>query len=104
MEKKCNQETVIYLVRHGETEWNVQQRLQGRENTDLNANGRQQANALADFFKSQQCTKIVSSPLKRALDTALSIATQASLLPVEIEDLLIERDYGSVLVYCLLSG
>lgn len=95
MAAKSIQETNIYLVRHGETDWNIQQRLQGREDTDLNVQGRQQANALAAFFKTQYCTKIVSSPLKRAFDTALAIGTENGLLPVAIEDLLIERDYGS---------
>jgi broad specificity phosphatase PhoE len=69
--------TVLYYVRHGETDFNSQGRLQGRRDTVLNAHGRRQAAEcgvlLHDLFarerRQPQDFKYVSSPLKRARET-----------------------------------
>lgn len=61
----------IVLVRHGETAWNVDGRHQGRScDVGLSAAGRAQARALADRLAGQAWTRVASSPLKRARETA----------------------------------
>lgn len=87
--------TTLYLVRHGETDWNVDGRLQGRENIPLNENGTKQAYLLAEFFKNQPCDKIISSPLKRAFETAHIIASSIGITDVHVINELVERDWGS---------
>jgi hypothetical protein len=60
----------IYLARHGETDWNVEHRLQGCTDTALNATGRQQAARLAERLKGIHLDAIYSSTLTRSRDTA----------------------------------
>jgi broad specificity phosphatase PhoE len=70
----------IFLVRHGETEWNKVRRIQGGESdTPLNDTGKLQANALAGRLKNEKITAVFSSPLQRALQTAQAIAAYHSL-------------------------
>lgn len=64
----------LILVRHGETLWNEQSRVQGLANIELNPLGRRQAEALALALKDQPVEAIYSSPLSRALETARAIA------------------------------
>src|SRR5262245_23986500 len=69
--------TLLYYIRHGETDWNVEGRLQGRQDTDLNAAGRQQAHACAGILRElvardgRATTEFayISSPLRRARET-----------------------------------
>lgn len=86
----------IYLIRHGETNWNKYGRLQGREDIKLNDNGIIQANKCGQAFQQLPIDVIVSSPLKRAKETADIIASYAGIEKVVIEDNLIERDYGKL--------
>jgi len=86
--------TVICLIRHGETDWNATGRLQGREDIVINEAGREQALALARYLNNEKWDLIISSPLKRALESAQIIAACLSLQePVIIEELR-ERNYG----------
>lgn len=87
-------ETVICMVRHGETDWNAQGRLQGREDIELNDAGRQQALKIAGYLAGQHWNVIVSSPLKRAYETAQIIARILSVSDIETEEQITERDYG----------
>jgi broad specificity phosphatase PhoE len=65
----------IILVRHGETAWNKERRIQGYESDiPLSEAGKQQAEALALRLKNEKITAVYSSPLQRALDTAKAIA------------------------------
>lgn len=64
----------IILVRHGETDWNRQRRIQGISDRELNETGRRQAEALAQALKNEKVAAIYTSPLKRARDTAYLIA------------------------------
>ncbi len=68
--------TEIFLVRHGETEWNVQQRLQGHADSPLTDIGHQQAEALAGSLQNYDFDAIYSSDLKRAVDTADKIVSK----------------------------
>lgn len=64
-------QTILYLVRHGQTEWNVEKRIQGRLDSPLTELGRQQAKKLAQRIKHLPLQQIYSSSSKRAIDTAL---------------------------------
>ena len=84
----------LYLVRHGETDWNKELRLQGREDIPLNECGRQQAYQCGEAIKSLEVDLIVSSPLQRAADTAKIIGECLGLHHVMIDEDIIERDFG----------
>jgi broad specificity phosphatase PhoE len=64
----------LYLVRHGETDWNVEDRIQGLTDNPLNANGRAQAEAVSRYLANEPLDLITSSSLQRASDTADAIA------------------------------
>jgi probable phosphoglycerate mutase len=80
----------IYFLRHGETDWNVQKRMQGQTDIALNSNGVRQAMLWRPFFDRIHLSGIYSSSLSRAMDTAM-LATRRP--PCIIEDLG-ERHYG----------
>jgi broad specificity phosphatase PhoE len=84
---------VIAFVRHGQTELNKGGRLQGRLDAALSDLGSAQAAALGEGFASAPVARVLSSPLRRARDTAAAIAG-AHGVAVEIDDRLIELDYG----------
>ena len=69
----------IYIARHGQTDWNVEGRLQGGTDVPLNATGRRQAVELAERLKGVQLDAIYSSALKRSSDTAAVVAGSARL-------------------------
>lgn len=86
----------LILVRHGETEWNKQRRIQGcRSDTGLSPRGREQADKLAAVLRKERIDAIYSSPLKRALETAQTIA-EACGLPVQTLPELREIDAGQL--------
>lgn len=86
--------TRIGLVRHGETDWNREMRIQGRTDIPLNNTGRQQAQDAASALENQGWTAVYSSPLSRAHETAQIIADHLGLGEVRVRDDLVERDYG----------
>lgn len=86
----------VILVRHGETDWNKEKRIQGgSSNPPLNATGRQQAERLARRLEQEPVEAIYSSPLKRSLDTATAIARRHQL-EVVAEPLLREIEAGTL--------
>jgi broad specificity phosphatase PhoE len=86
--------TTIVLVRHGETDWNRENRFQGHADTRLNDTGRAQARALAREIEPSGLAAVYSSPLLRAYETAL-ILSERSELSVERTEALMEVDVGS---------
>lgn len=90
---------MIYLVRHGETEWNVERRMQGRKESRLTPRGQRQAAAVAglvaDFVARDPPApwRLVSSPLGRARETAAAIAQRLGV-QVEIDERLAEIAFG----------
>lgn len=65
-----------YLVRHGQTEWNSQNRLQGHSDLPLNPLGQQQAKCVAAFFDSRPIKGLYTSHLMRSRQTAQAIASK----------------------------
>jgi broad specificity phosphatase PhoE len=84
----------IYLVRHGQTDWNRTRRLQGMIDTPLNRVGVTQAHRLADRFRVLAVSAVVASPLARARITARAIA-RGSHSAFTVDPLLAEIDHGS---------
>lgn len=86
--------TKLYIVRHGETEWNKLSRTQGCGNDlSLSQSGKLQAEAIANRFKNIPIDAIYSSDLKRAYDTALEISKVISI-PVNITTDFREMNFG----------
>lgn len=71
----------VYLIRHGETEWNNNGRWQGNLDTPLNDHGRQQARKLAKYLSTRPIADVYSSDLSRALETARTLADALGLTP-----------------------
>ena len=85
----------IYLVRHGETDWNLAKRIQGTTDTELNETGILQAKQLADKLLSEkiQPAAVYTSPLKRAHTTAKVVAEIFGLSAISHPGLK-ELDFG----------
>src|ERR1700716_406082 len=84
---------MIVFARHGETPPNREGLLLGRADPPLTDRGQQQADELAGRLATRGPTRIITSPLRRARETASPIAAACGV-PVEIDDRLIEIDYG----------
>src|ERR1019366_7410853 len=85
----------IFLIRHGETALNAAGVLRGQLDVPLNEAGRSEALALGEAFSRTRLSSVVSSPLKRALDTAQRVAS-ASGAPMSIDERLSDRFYGEL--------
>lgn len=89
--------TRLLLIRHGETDWNVEGRYQGQEDPPLNRRGRDQARLLADALSGEPLHVLYGSPLKRARETA-QIVQDKLTIPLYDEPRLMEihlGDWGS---------
>lgn len=86
--------TEILLIRHGETDWNAEKRLQGHLDIPLNAEGRRQAAAAGQALLNEQLDAIISSDLLRARQTAQEIAAPRGMT-VHVDPGLRERCYGA---------
>lgn len=84
---------MFFVLRHGQTDWNLEARLQGSTDIPLNDTGRDQARHAGEILKSHGLTKIVASPLSRALETARIVGEATGLTP-DIDARLIERNFG----------
>lgn len=83
----------FYFLRHGETDWNKEERLQGWSDRPLNDTGRRQAHEILPVLKNLPIDLIVSSSLVRAQHTA-EIVNQALQKPFDVDELLRERHFG----------
>jgi broad specificity phosphatase PhoE len=86
--------TRLLLVRHGETDWNAEGRLQGQTDRPLSELGRRQARRLAEDLPREQLEAIYSSDLARARETAEIVGERVGL-PVELDPDLREKDWGT---------
>ncbi|MED0676653.1 histidine phosphatase family protein [Aneurinibacillus thermoaerophilus] len=83
----------MYLVRHGETEWNAKRLIQGHSDIPLNRRGKEQVRRLAARLKQSPISQICSSDLQRAYDTAQAVADMLGLFVCRHVELR-ERNYG----------
>jgi alpha-ribazole phosphatase len=83
----------IFLIRHGESEWNAAHRYTGQQDVALSHLGREQAQRLAERLADEPLAAIYASPLRRARDTATAIA-KAKQLPVILDANLMEINHG----------
>jgi len=86
--------TTLLLVRHGETDWNAEGRLQGQTDRPLSDFGRRQARQLAEALEGEELEAIYSSDLARARETAEIVGERLGL-PVELDPDLREKDWGT---------
>ncbi|HEY2742358.1 MAG TPA: histidine phosphatase family protein [Gaiellaceae bacterium] len=86
--------TTLLLVRHGETDWNAEGRLQGHTDRPLSDYGRRQARGLAEEFEGEELEAIYSSDLARARETAEIVGERLGL-PIALEPDLREKDWGT---------
>lgn len=83
----------IIIVRHGQTDWNIEDKLQGSVNIGLNKTGIQQAKEISKKLSKINIDILYSSPLDRAIDTAKYINVLRNL-NILIDNRLIERSFG----------
>ena len=86
--------TTLLLVRHGETDWNAEGKLQGHTDRPLNAYGRRQAQTLAERFASESIDALYASDLSRARETAEILGAKLGL-GVEVDPDLREKNWGN---------
>lgn len=82
----------LYVARHGQTVWNAQNKVCGVTDVELTEKGIEQAEKLADIVP-DNIDVIITSPLKRAIETG-KIVAEKNNIPMYIEELLIEQNYG----------
>ena len=85
----------IYVIRHGQTDYNVQNVFQGRKDIPLNSVGLKQAEETAQKFQGIPVDVILVSPLIRARETAKYVANVTGVKPI-IEQGLVERSFGDM--------
>ncbi|MCB6184062.1 histidine phosphatase family protein [Leeia sp. TBRC 13508] len=85
--------THLCLIRHGETPWNVERRLQGHLDIPLNETGLSQAEQVAEHLPDLPYTALYASDLTRTRQTAAPLAKKTGLLPI-VTSRLRERHYG----------
>ena len=83
----------FYLLRHGQTKWNIEGKIQGKTDVLLNEDGMEQAGFLAKAMEHCEARALFSSPLLRAKQTAEIVAGKMGL-PVTVLPELKEVDFG----------
>ena len=85
---------MLYIIRHGKTDWNALHKLQGRTDIPLNEEGQRMAEEARELYRDVHCDICFCSPLKRARETA-EILLRGRDIPVQIDDRLAEMSFGS---------
>lgn len=85
---------IVYVARHGETDWNRAGRYQGQRESNLTDLGRAQASALGATLAERPISRIISSPLRRCTETADAVA-RLHAIPVETDPRLLEIAHGT---------
>jgi probable phosphoglycerate mutase len=94
MDAQMHGSTTLFLVRHGETDWNAAGRWQGQTDVPLNPRGREQAREVAGRLRGAGLAAIASSDLLRARATAEIIAAHLGLVVNHLDAALRERRFG----------
>ena len=84
---------MLYIIRHGRTDWNDEERLQGRTDIPLNEEGRKMARKAAEDFKDINFDIAFCSPLSRAKETA-EILLEGRDIPIVFDERLLEMSFG----------
>ena len=92
--RDCVSRRLLYLVRHGETDWNAAERWQGHTDVPLNATGRAQARAVAETLRTIGLSGVVASDLSRAQETARIVAIELGIAVAYFDPALRERSFG----------
>lgn len=87
---------ILYLVRHGNTDYNDQKRCQGTTDLPLNELGKRQAAALGERFSGVDLNAVYASPMIRAMETAKAIALPQKRVEIYSEPGLMELDQGEL--------
>ena len=82
----------LYVVRHGETVWNLEKKVQGITDIPLTDKGRKEAEELQELISTLNLDVVISSPLERTRETAKILVN--SRLPINTDDRIKERDWG----------
>jgi len=83
----------IYLTRHGQTDWNVEHKVQGKADIDLNSKGIEQAEVTREHLTQEEIDLIICSTLKRAIQTA-EVISEGRNIPIIYDAGISERDFG----------
>ena len=84
----------LYIIRHGETRWNVERRLQGASDTDLNEKGIALAKVTGEALKEVPFSCCFTSPLKRAKETAQLVLGEREI-PIYLDERIQEISFGT---------
>ena len=84
---------MIYLIRHGQTDWNMERKIQGQTDIPLNINGKHQAEGVAEEITNLKIDRIISSDLSRAKETA-EIINKKIGTKITFDERIREVDYG----------
>ena len=80
----------ILITRHGQTDWNLQKKVQGRADISLNENGKNEAKEIHNKLKDEKIDLIISSPLDRTRETSELIRGDRDI-PIILDERIIER-------------
>lgn len=83
----------LYIIRHGQTDWNIAKKIQGRQDIPLNERGHFQAQCLGKAMENRPITAVFSSPQIHAMETAIAVASPAGVPVIPVRDLM-EINYG----------
>ena len=83
----------LYIIRHGQTDWNIAKKIQGRQDIPLNERGHFQAQCLGKAMENRPITAVFSSPQIRAMETAIAVASPAGVPVIPVRDLM-QINYG----------
>ena len=86
---------VLYVTRHGETDWNLYGKVQGKADMTLNSKGIEQAKETMEKLKEENIDFIICSPLKRARQTAEIINSEKNI-SIIFDERISERDFGEM--------
>ncbi len=93
---------ILYIIRHGETEWNTAKKMQGQTDIPLNDNGLSLAREVGRHMRDIPFDLVISSPLQRARVTA-ELITEGRDIPFRTDDRLIEMSFGAWEGRCILD-
>lgn len=90
---------MLFITRHGETDWNLYGKVQGKADILLNSKGIEQAKETMEKLKEENIDFIICSPLKRAKQTAEIINSEKNI-PIIFDERVSERDFGEMEGMC----